>query len=146
METLQGIFDFFSSPLFKLLVRMFLLYIFILWLSTVIWTYNDARKRGSAALTWSVFTLVFPFAGVLVYLLLRPRETIDESELNSLEYEFKKSLLEEELKYCPACGHKIEEDFQICPYCLKKLKKKCTSCGRLLKLDWHICPYCRAEQ
>lgn len=146
METLQGIFDFLNSPLFKLLLRMFFLYILILWLSTVIWTYNDAKKRGSAALTWSAFTLVFPFFGLLVYLLLRPKETIEEAELNSLEYEFKRQLLEEEVKFCPACGKKIEDDFQICPYCLKKLKKKCVSCGRLLKLDWHVCPYCRQEQ
>lgn len=146
METLQAVFDFFGSPLFKLMVRMFLLYLFILWVSTVIWTYVDAKKRGGAALTWSAFNLVFPFMGLLVYLLLRPKETIEEAELNALEYEFKKALLEDEVRFCPACGKKIEKDFQICPYCLKKLKKKCSNCDRLLNLDWHVCPYCRQEQ
>lgn len=146
METLQAVFDFFGSPLFKLMVRMFLLYLFILWISTVIWTYVDAKKRGGAALTWSAFNLVFPFMGLLVYLLLRPKETIEEAELNALEYEFKKALLGDEVRFCPACGKKIEKDFQICPYCLKKLKKKCSNCDRLLNLDWHVCPYCRQEQ
>lgn len=146
METLQGIFDFFSSPLFKLILRMLSIYVFILWLSTVIWTYSDAKRRGSAALTWAAFTFAFPFIGILIYLLLRPKETVEEAELNALEYEFKKSLLEEEVKFCPACGKRIEDDFQICPYCLKKLKKKCSNCERLLKLDWHVCPYCRQEQ
>lgn len=146
MEALQGIFDFFSSPLFRLIVRLFTLYIIIFWFGTVVWTYKDAKRRGAAALTWSMFVLVFPFLGVLLYLLLRPQETIEDAEIRSLEYEFKKNLLEEEVRYCPACGRRIEDDFQICPYCLKKLKKKCKECGKLLKLDWNVCPYCRAEQ
>lgn len=146
MESIQKIFEFFSSPLFKLIVRMLTIYLVIFWLSTVIWVYRDAKRRGSVALTWSALAIAFPVLGVFIYLLLRPSESVEEAELRALEYEFKRSIVEEEASYCPACGKKVESDFQICPYCLKKLKKSCRNCGKLLKLEWQVCPYCKVEQ
>lgn len=146
MDLIQSIYDFFTSPLFRFIIRLILLYIVILWLATVIWTYRDARRRGSMAITWATISLVFPFLGVLIYVVLRPSEYEDEAELIELEKSFKELLLKKELLICPACHRPVESDFQICPYCLKKLRKTCRNCGKLLKLDWSVCPYCKAEQ
>ncbi len=115
-----------------------------LWLSTVIWVFRDIRARTRdifAVLLALLLTLALPFAGVLLYMLLRPRETLAEQYERSLEEE---ALLQEieERHVCPACHEAVQEDFLLCPYCSTRLKNRCTSCGKLMKLDWNICPYC----
>jgi RNA polymerase subunit RPABC4/transcription elongation factor Spt4 len=146
MELIQSVYNFFTSPLFRFILNFIGIYILLLWLSTVVWTYRDARRRGAMALSWAALALAFPFLGVIIYLLMRPAEYEDEAELRELEMAFKEMLLKKELQVCPACHKPVEEDYQVCPYCLKKLKKPCRNCGKLLKLDWAVCPYCKAEQ
>ncbi len=115
-----------------------------LWLSTAIWVFRDIRARTRdifAVLLALLLVFFLPFAGVLLYLLLRPRETLAEQYERSLEEE---ALLQdiEERAVCPACHEPTEEDFLLCPHCSTRLKNRCTSCERLMKLEWNICPYC----
>lgn len=115
-----------------------------LWLSTVIWVFRDIRARTRdifAVLLALLLTLTLPFAGVILYLLLRPRETLAQQYERSLEEE---ALLQEleEREVCPACHEPVEEDFMICPNCANRLKNQCPTCHRLMKLEWNICPYC----
>jgi RNA polymerase subunit RPABC4/transcription elongation factor Spt4 len=115
-----------------------------LWLSTIIWTFRDIRARTRdvlAMLLALLLVLVLPFAGVLLYLLLRPRETLAEQYERSLEEE---ALLQEieERSVCAACHEPVEDDFLLCPNCSTRLKNRCTNCERLMRLDWNICPYC----
>ena len=46
--------------------------------------------------------------------------------------------------YCKDCGEKIEEKFQFCPFCGKKLIKPkiCSNCGYKLKDTHQFCPEC----
>ena len=115
-----------------------------LWLSTVIWVFRDIRARTRdifVVLLSLLIALVLPLAGVILYLLLRPRETLAEQYERSLEEE---ALLQEieERNVCPACHEAVEEDFLICPNCSTRLKNRCTTCQRLMKLDWNVCAYC----
>jgi RNA polymerase subunit RPABC4/transcription elongation factor Spt4 len=115
-----------------------------LWLSTVIWVFRDIRARTRdifAVLLALLLTLTLPFAGVILYLLLRPRETLAEQYERSLEEE---ALLQEleEREVCPACHEPVEEDFLVCPNCATRLKNRCPNCSRLMKLEWNICAYC----
>lgn len=115
-----------------------------LWLSTAIWVFRDIRARTRdifAVLLALILVLFLPFAGVLLYLLLRPRETLAEQYERSLEEE---ALLQEieERNVCPSCHEHVEEDFLLCPNCSTRLKNRCTNCTKLMKLDWNICPYC----
>lgn len=146
MDLIQSIYNFFASPLFRFLVNLTVIYIVVLWIATIIWTFKDARKRGAMALTWAAISLAFPFLGVLIYLILRPPEFEEDARLRDLEMSFKEMLIKRELLVCPACHKPIDGDFQTCPYCLKKLKKSCNTCAKLLKLEWVVCPYCKADQ
>ncbi|MGH2541557.1 MAG: zinc ribbon domain-containing protein [Ardenticatenaceae bacterium] len=115
-----------------------------LWLSTVIWVFRDIRARTRdifAVLLALLLVLLLPFAGVLLYLLLRPRETLVDQYERSLEEE---ALLQEieERNICPACHEPVSEEFMLCPNCATRLHNRCTTCDRLLRLDWNICPYC----
>ena len=122
------------------------------WVSVVIWTFRDIRSRSRdifaqilATLMVLVFFPFFPFPGLLLYLLLRPRETLSEIYERSLEEEALLQGIEERLA-CPGCNRRIEEAFMVCPTCHTRLKKACPACGRLLHLRWNLCPYCGAVQ
>ena len=118
------------------------------WLGTIIWTYKDTRARSRdplASVAASLMVAVLPFAGVVVYLMLRPHETLADAYERSLEEE---ALLQEieEKPACPGCGRSVKHEWQVCPYCHTKLKKPCFHCGQVLELSWNICPYCATPQ
>lgn len=119
-----------------------------LWISLIIWTFRDMRARSRdvfaqilAALTVGVLNI----PGFIVYLILRPRETLAEQYERALEEE---ALLQEieNRQVCPGCGHATQDRWRLCPYCHTKLKKTCEHCGELLDLPWKVCPYCEQSQ
>jgi RNA polymerase subunit RPABC4/transcription elongation factor Spt4 len=116
----------------------------IFWLSTIMWTFRDVRARTQDFLSQilaTVLAAIFPIAGLLIYMILRPRQTLAEIYERQLEEE---SLLAEmtERQTCNNCHARVESDFQICPSCGQKLKRSCPKCERLLELRWTFCPYC----
>lgn len=119
-------------------------FLVVLWITLILWTFRDIRRRSRdnlvRVLAVLVSTLLF-IPGVLIYLLLRPSMTLEEEYQKNLEEE---ALLQslEEAPLCPGCSRKVEPDWSICPSCHTRLKKKCTACGKLLQLDWDLCPYC----
>ena len=119
-------------------------FIAALWLSLVIWTYRDIRHRTHDPLARILAILVVAILflpGIVIYLILRPSNTLEEEYQQSLEEE---ALLQaiEEPELCPGCGRKVKEDWLVCPSCHTRLKKTCHHCGKLLELSWNLCPYC----
>lgn len=119
-----------------------------LWIAMIIWTYRDMRARSRDAFAQVLAALVVAVLnvpGLLVYLILRPRETLAEQYERALEEE---ALLQEieGRQVCPGCGHATRETWRVCPYCSTRLRKPCTNCGELLDLPWTVCPYCEQPQ
>jgi RNA polymerase subunit RPABC4/transcription elongation factor Spt4 len=113
-------------------------------LAITIWTFRDIRSRSRDVLVHLLcvlLVLVFNVPGLLLYFVLRPRETLTEVYEHALGQE---ALLQEiEERYvCPNCKRKVERDFLICPNCHTQLRKRCSRCERVLNLNWGICPYC----
>ncbi len=118
------------------------------WLAITIWAYRDMRARSRDTLAQLLVALVvalLTIPGLLIYILLRPRETLSEAYERSLEEE---ALLQEieEKPTCPGCGQRVHDDWQACPHCHTRLKKPCISCGRMLELNWALCPHCATAQ
>jgi hypothetical protein len=114
------------------------------WLSMVIWTFRDIRSRTRDLPTQFLATLlvaVLNVPGLLIYLILRPRETLAEAYERALEEELILQTLEE-IEQCPACGRRVKAEFIVCPYCHTRLKQRCPRCQRPLRLEWTLCPYC----
>lgn len=116
------------------------------WVALAVWTFRDIRTRTRdplAIILATLLSLAFGPVGALLYLLLRPKETLAEQYDRALEEE---ALLREieELNLCPGCRRPTKEDWRLCPYCHTPLRKPCPSCGRLVDLNWTICPYCTA--
>jgi hypothetical protein len=120
------------------------LYLAVLWLALVLWTFGDIRRRTRnwfARLLATLFVLVLGLPGMVLYLLLRPKQTLAESYERELEEEALLQDLEERLA-CPGCQRRVRDDFLVCPHCEARLKDQCQHCGKPLALSWNVCPYC----
>ena len=120
------------------------LFLTALWLSLVIWTYRDIKARARDPLGRILAVLVVAvlfLPGIVVYLILRPRQTLEDEYQRTLEEE---ALLQsiEETPVCPGCARRTQPDWILCPNCHTKLKKPCHHCGNLMELAWNLCPYC----
>ncbi len=123
-------------------------YLLVMWIAALVWTYRDAQSRTRDPFTQNIgllLVLVFNFPGLLLYLVLRPRDTLIEMYDHQLEAE---ALLHEiqEQAVCPSCRRKVEPDFVACPYCRSALRTPCDSCGRAISSTWVLCAYCGAER
>jgi RNA polymerase subunit RPABC4/transcription elongation factor Spt4 len=115
-----------------------------LWLSLILWTFRDIRSRARdplARLLSIVVVAVFFLPGLVIYLIMRPPQTMEEEYQHTLEEE---ALLQaiEDSPLCPGCGRRVKDAWIICPNCQTKLKKPCHHCSKLMELPWNICPFC----
>src|SRR6266849_6400082 len=115
----------------NLVIDLLSLFVVVLYLSLIYWTYADARRRIEDPMLIGCATAaaLFPFVGAIVYMVLRPPvylEDVHERELETQAAEAR--LLELQQGQCPHCGCSIESDFVRCPSCLRKLKERCVSC------------------
>jgi RNA polymerase subunit RPABC4/transcription elongation factor Spt4 len=124
----------------------------LLWLSIIVWVYRDIRERTRdlglqvlAVFVVLIFFPVFNIPGLALYLMLRPRETLEEAYARSLEEE---ALLREigDEGMCPSCRRFVERSWRICPFCATQLKDICSRCEQLLSFNWVACPYCGTER
>jgi hypothetical protein len=123
-------------------------YLLVLWVAALVWTYRDVISRTGDTFTQTialVLVLLFNIPGLLVYLVLRPKDTLMDAYDRQLEAE---ALLHEiqEQATCPRCRRKVDQDFVACPYCRTALRTPCEKCDRPLASSWVLCPYCRAER
>lgn len=132
------------ANLFLYATAFFGAFLAALWLSLAFWAYRDAGARShdrlAQILAAAVVLLLGP-AGLVVYLVLRPRQTLDEAYQRALEEEALLTEIEDR-PVCPGCGAQTQPDWQICPHCHTRLQKACTNCNRLMELPWQVCPYC----
>ncbi len=123
-------------------------YVLVLWIGIIAWTYRDIRDRTrdtAFQIVAILLVLVFNIPGWIIYMILRPDETLAEAYARSLEEEALLQELEEQ-GICPSCKRYVTADFVICPYCRTQLKEPCTNCGRPLSFNWVACPYCTTQK
>jgi hypothetical protein len=137
-----------TSSALNLAAELVILFLVVIWLSTLYWTYADARRRIADPVLIFCATVVSiaPYVGTIVYMIVRPPEYLDDVRERELEMQATEARLAE-LGYhlCPHCDQEVERDFLRCPHCMRKLKDPCHACGRPLDPAWKVCPYCEAE-
>jgi hypothetical protein len=137
-----------NSSGLNLAIDLLILFLVVLYLSLVYWTYADARRRilDPMLVGCAVVVSLFPFVGTIVYIILRPPEYLEDVRERELEMQAAEVRLQQlDHSLCPHCDAHIERDFLRCPSCMRKLKERCESCQRPLERTWSICPYCEAE-
>jgi hypothetical protein len=132
----------------NLAVNLVILFLVVLWLALLYWTFADARRRIADPLLVACATAasIFPFLGTLVYTIVRPPEYLDDVRERELEMQAAEARLHQTgFHLCPHCDYEVEKDFLRCPNCLRKLKDPCRNCGKPLDPLWRVCPYCETE-
>jgi len=132
----------------NLAVDLLILFVVVLYLSLIYWTYADAQRRIQDPMLIGCATAAafFPFVGAIIYMILRPPEYLEDVRERELETQAAEARLHQlDLILCPHCDYRIEQDFVRCPSCLRKLKERCVNCSRPLERSWTICPYCEAD-
>jgi RNA polymerase subunit RPABC4/transcription elongation factor Spt4 len=129
----------------NLAINLFGLFLIIIWLSLLYWTFADARRRIADPVLQLCATAcsLFPFVGTIVYMIVRPPEYLEDIRERELEAAASEARLAQ-LSYlaCQRCGREVEKDYLICPACHSRLRDPCSHCQRPLEMNWSVCPYC----
>lgn len=148
MPDLVAVFGINNSTL-DTVVKLLVLFVALIWLALVYYTWSDARRRITDPIligTATVMAFVLPFAGSIIYMVVRPPEYLDDVRERELEMQAAEArLLQSGLLLCPHCDYPAQSEFLRCPSCLKKLRDQCTGCSKPLDPEWRICPYCETE-
>ncbi|MEM7124935.1 MAG: zinc ribbon domain-containing protein [Chloroflexota bacterium] len=131
-----------------IIVAGFGAFLFAFWISMGIWTFNDIRSRSRdwlAILLACLLVLIFPIIGLILYMMIRPKETLAEVYDRALEEEALLRELEGS-SACHQCGTPIDEKWIFCPTCHGQLQHSCQSCKQLVRAEWEICVYCGTSQ
>ncbi|MBW3634263.1 MAG: zinc ribbon domain-containing protein [Chloroflexi bacterium] len=128
----------------QFLIAIGIAYLIAVWFALVAWTFRDIESRSRSVFTQVFSTLLvvlFFVPGLLLYLILRPKETLDQAFQRALEEEYLLQDLDE-LPLCPGCQRSVDPEFVLCPHCQTSLRSPCPACSRLVDLRWDVCPYC----
>jgi hypothetical protein len=144
----QQIAEILESDLFQAIIYVVMAYIVLIWLASAYWAYRDMSLRSSSAITpyvaalaIIVFTPIFFLFGLLVYRIVRPKETIAEVNERTLAEE---AMLAEIASHaqCANCSRPVNDEWIICPGCRNRLRRVCPNCEHLIELDWTLCAWC----
>jgi hypothetical protein len=128
----------------QFLLAIGIAYVLAIWFAVVAWTFRDIESRSRSVFTQVFSTLLvvlFFIPGLLLYLILRPKETLDQAFQRALEEEYLLQDLDD-LPLCQGCQRAVDPEFIICPHCQTRLRGPCPACSRLIDLRWSVCPYC----
>jgi hypothetical protein len=87
-----------ESPTPIIVGFIFILVLFIIWISIVSWVARDANKRGTSGTLWGILTFFLGLIGLLIYLIARPKGNF---------------------VLCDYCGKEKLEKLTRCPHCKK---------------------------
>ena len=136
-----------NSDAVNLAVSMLILFLVVIYLAIIYWTYMDAMRRIEDPMLVICATVAsaFPFVGTILYVIVRPPEYLEDVKERELEMQAAEARLAElNYMFCPHCDCEVYKDFLRCPDCMRKLREPCANCARPLDPDWKLCPYCEA--
>jgi hypothetical protein len=131
-----------------LVVNLLVLFLIVVYLALIYWTYLDARRRieDPVLIACATAASVFPYLGTVVYTILRPPEFLEDREERELELRAAELELRQRIENsCPHCEYPIEKTYLRCPNCERRLRNPCRKCHKPLDPRWGICPYCETQ-
>lgn len=141
-----GILEGAGSINFNIVWKILLFVFVIFWIVVLDWIWVDSGERTSnkrSRILYVILAAVFNVFGWLIYLIIRPSQTIEEIYWADLERRYLKYETSE-LGDCPKCATQLYPGYLYCPNCNYKLKRKCPSCGVYVDKKSNFCPFCSA--
>lgn len=132
----------------SLIVNLLVLFLVVVYLALIYWTYLDAKRRieDPVLIACATAASVFPFIGTVIYTILRPPEFLEDREERDLELRAAELRLRQLIEQsCPHCEYPIQGSYLRCPNCERRLRNPCRKCHKPLDPKWGICPYCETE-
>lgn len=132
---------------FKFVWNIFLYALIVFWFVVLYWVWLDSGDRTSNRTVRYLYVLLVAslnVVGWIIYLIIRPTQTIEEIYWADLERRYLKYETAE-LGDCPRCGTQLYPGFTFCPNCKYKLKRRCERCEVLVDKKNKYCPYCGQE-
>ena len=131
----------------NLAVNLLILFLVVVYVALIAYTYLDARRRleDPVLIACATVASLFPFVGTVIYSILRPPEFLEDKKERELEIraaELRLRHLQE--SSCPNCQFPVERSWLRCPSCRARIKDPCESCGKPVDPRWAICPHCEA--
>lgn len=128
-----------------LTVGLIILAIFVIfWLVVLDWVWLDSGERttnNATRVCYLLLVLVFNILGWIIYLIIRPSQTIEQIYWSDLERRYLK-FETLELGDCPKCGVQLYPGYLFCPKCGTELKIKCSKCSAYVEKNDAYCPNC----
>ncbi|MDD3474471.1 MAG: zinc ribbon domain-containing protein [Candidatus Dojkabacteria bacterium] len=128
---------------YNLVGTIFILVAIVFWVvvTSWIWVDSDERTTNKWIRLFYVVIGMIPILGWIIYLIVRPPETIDEIYWGDLERRYLKYEAKD-LGDCPKCGTQLYPGYIFCPNCRQRIKIKCDKCGVYVDLESKYCTHC----
>lgn len=142
-EFILNLVDSIANANYNMLGTAFMLISIVFWLVVTSWIWVDSDERTTNKWMRLFYVLIglIPVLGWIIYLIVRPAETIDEIYWGDLERRYLKYEAKD-LGDCPRCGTQLYPGFIFCPNCKKRLKRKCSNCGVYVDMEYKYCTNC----
>jgi len=141
-DPFAAVHNFFHSTAWHLFSNLSMAIALAFWVASVWWVFSDARRRIEDP--WLVATAtvlgVLPPLGPMLYLLLRPAESLADTRERKAIQGLRQLL--SRVEFCHECGAESDASFHLCPVCATELRRACPQCEELLKPIWQACPFC----
>lgn len=105
----------------------------VFWLGLAYWMYRDASRRltdpwlvGSAGL----LGVAVPYLGALIYLLVRPPETLAEAHARDLEVQALSQRLNRRDEHCPVCHARRSRNTSSAPCARRNFVRRVAAARR----------------
>ncbi len=137
-------FDGITKVDFNFVWTLMIMALVIFWIVVLYWVWLDSGDRVSsisARIGYVLLPLFLFVPGLIIYLLIRPPQTIEEIYWADLERRYLKYETSE-LGDCPKCGTQLFPGFTYCPNCRLVLKVKCPNCEVEMDKHYKYCPSC----
>ncbi len=114
------------------------------WVVVLDWVWTDSGERTTNRRTRVIYVLLVLFLNVfgwIIYLIIRPSQTIEQIYWADLERRYLKYETAE-LGDCVKCGAQLYPGYTFCPKCGLEIKMKCQACDMYIEKDSEYCPFC----
>lgn len=101
--------EWWNAGLLTIILQGVIVYVGLLWLGGIIWTVRDSVVRSESILFHIIAFLlsILTVPGIILYLLIRPAQTVAERKILALEEEILTTAQQTELEHKPLKARKI---------------------------------------
>lgn len=132
---------------FQLILNILGIGLIFFWIVVIGWVWSDAGERTTniyARVGYVLLVAILNVIGWLIYLIIKPSETIEEVYWSDLERRYLKYETAE-LGDCSKCGCQLFPGYIFCPECGNELKVKCSKCEVYVDKHDKFCVFCKNQ-